>query len=502
MNTLEKYFSSLLIEEECDKAMNRILDKMFEASSAPQPNSYINTSAQINTSIYYVIDPFPFLFFDSTKNKISNKVVSYCTQALDDYNSHKDSYKSLCFLPPYIKDTLQLTVFTTITRGYILSELANNIQGIEKVKEFYNLLNSPKIEKQNDDYVFTNFKSWNSFKSIMSSHPNYRVFVPEDIGPKGGYEGIKTSNAKVAQNIYIDYNSNIIPVMKKISELAITFKNEKNNISVKNNLKYNNEYEKYLSYLIANCSMDTVSTNISVLNVTNGKPSKIESNQIDGRNKNFDRDTYKNSRLNPQIDTIEYWKDSELGQGVEQLNKIANGESDDWKKTLNKLNHTFNRDLVDKDLEKIYNLKHFAPDVLGLESEHTRYDARKYEDPNRRKIKGISGHDIYEHDKKIQQLMDENDELMKKISVENDEKEIEKLQKQMDANNEEIDIIKQRLDSHEEHSNRVEKKYKDKIKDIGFAKKEIDESDFAKAEVFITSHKNDVSVINAKLVSN
>ena len=196
----------------------------------------------------------------------------------------------------------------------------------------------------------------------------------------------------------------------------------------------------------------------------------------------------------------DYWKDSELGQTVDWLNKNANGDSESWKNTIDTLSHAFNRTKLDTDLEKIYNVKHLAPDALGLEPDDSRYDARKYEDPMRRKIKGVSGYDIYKSDKRIQSLQDEIDELKKQISVETDSKKIEKLKKQIDDDLEEIEIISQKLDSEESKGTRTEELYNKKIKNIG-STNNLRDVKFAKGIAFVKNHQNDLIIMH-KCLSN
>ena len=152
------------------------------------------------------------------------------------------------------------------------------------------------------------------------------------------------------------------------------------------------------------------------------------------------------------------------------------------------------------DNDKIYNVKHLAPDALGLEPDDSRYDARKYEDPMRRKIKGVSGYDIYKSDKRIQSLQDEIDELKKQISVETDSKKIEKLKKQIDDDLEEIEIISQKLDSEESKGTRTEELYNKKIKNIG-STNNLRDVKFAKGIAFVKNHQNDLIIMH-KCLSN
>ena len=143
---------------------------------------------------------------------------------------------------------------------------------------------------------------------------------------------------------------------------------------------------------------------------------------------------------------------------------------------------------------------HLAPDALGLEPDDSRYDARKYEDPMRRKIKGVSGYNIYKSDKKIQDLQDEIDELKKEISVESDSKKIEKLQKQIDDDLEEIEIISQKLDSEESKGTRTEELYKKKVKDLG-SENNLKDVKFSKGIAFVKAHQSDLIIMN-KCLSN
>lgn len=87
MNNLEDYIKSLLIEDDCNVAMNNILNKYFEDNEAPQTASEI-----VENGTYYIMDPFPFLLFDRNGN-LSQKMVTYCKAVLADYDAHKNEYR-------------------------------------------------------------------------------------------------------------------------------------------------------------------------------------------------------------------------------------------------------------------------------------------------------------------------------------------------------------------------------------------------------------------------
>ena len=487
MNNLEDYIKSLLIEDDCNVAMNNILNKYFEDNEAPQAASEI-----VENGTYYIMDPFPFLLFDRNGN-LSQKMVTYCKAVLADYDAHKNEYRHLCFLPPYIKDVPQLTIFSTITRNYILGGLIKkHVGGHEVVESFYKLLNDSKVDRsQGDDYVFTKFKSWNILRNNVQSSSQLRIAVPRDIGEGQGYGTINSSknhNVFCVSNVSMNYETAIVPIMNLVKDLAKDFNIKKNSLSSEKP-KNETEIELYLSYLIANCSLDVEAVERSINNVVTRTPGKVKSEKINGRSNSFDKDTYKNTRLTPQDNNIEYWKDTMIGDAIQDLNQNAGGNSEAWKKVVDDMSHTFDRKKLDNDIEKFYNAKHFIPDVLGLETDDTRYDARKYEDPNRRKIKGVSGYDIFKHDKEIQKLEDEIEDLKQEIAAENDEKKIEKLQKKIQDNEDEIDIIKQALDSKEAQGERTNKKYKDKVSNTDNGTS-ITSSDLIKANNYVTSKGN------------
>ena len=214
-------------------------------------------------------------------------------------------------------------------------------------------------------------------------------------------------------------------------------------------------------------------------------------------------ENYKNNRLNKQPTDIDYWQDSTAGDAVKWLNSNANGdpngEGKAWANTVKDMKHIFNRTTLDKDLEKAYNIKDFIPDVLGMETDDSKYDSRKYEDPSRRKIKGVSGYDIYKHDKKIQELQDEIEEMEKQIALENDASKIKKLQRKIDNNNEEIEIIKQKLDSDEFKGELYHKKY---LKKVDNAKsEEVTNDDISKGINYIKSNVTKMSIIYKNLTN-
>ena len=138
-------------------------------------------------------------------------------------------------------------------------------------------------------------------------------------------------------------------------------------------------------------------------------------------------------------------------------------------------------------------------DVLGMESDDTRYDARKYEDPNYRKIKGVSGYDVYKHDKKIQKLEDEIDELERKIAMESDTKKINKYQKQIEDDREEIEIILQELDSEDSKGTRTKELYTKKIANAGEG--EVSDAQMNKGIQFVRANDKDLMIVR-KCLSN
>lgn len=500
MNTLEDYFRKFLIEQESEKAIDTIVDTWFNESTGAQMATVDGDSinSYIGTNTYFVFDPFPFLLFDGTENQLAKSMQDYYKQALEDYNQHKSVYRTLKILPSFIKDTIQCTIFSNMTRAWVEMGYGDNIGGIEYLKEFY-ALKSDEV----DEEFYSKVGSWHKLKDTIEKNQGNRLFTPMDMVTGTRYKSLQTSNVIYARDIYMNYDSMTLPVMNLLAMKAKDFDIEKNNIDVeKGDIDKATGFENYLGYLITKCAAFKDNLAREVDNVRSKKSFKTNTS-LQTLNKNFDKVNYTNTRLKKQSTDIDYWKDSDAGKTIDWVNKNANGsgdEADAWNKTIDNLSHTFNRTKLDADLEKWYNKGHFISDVLGKEADdYARYDARKYEDPNRRKIKGVSGYDIYRNDKRIQELEDEIKELKKEISIEEDPKKIEKLQNHIKHDEDEIEIIKQALDSEEEHSDRIEKKYQDKIKNT--SNTQVAEKDIDKGIKYVLSHTNDLSAFNKYLTN-
>lgn len=500
MDTLEEYFKGLLIEQESENAIETIVGNWFNESSEAQMSDVSDESlnSYIGTNTYFVFDPFPFLIFDGTGNRLSKIMQDYYKQALDDYNKHRSVYRTLKILPSFIKDTIQCTIFSSMTRAWVEMGYGDKIEGIKYLKDFY-ALKSDEV----DEEFYSRVGSWHKLKDTIEKNQGNRLFTPMDMVTGTRYKSLQTSNVVYANGIYMNYDLMTLPVMNLLSIKAKDFDLEKNSINVeKGDIDKASNYENYLGYLITKCATYKDSLTQEVENVKSKKSFKTKTS-TQSLNKNFDRANYTNTRLKKQSTDIDYWKDSASGQAVDWLNKNANGsgeEADAWNKTVNNLSHTFNRTKLDTDLEKWYNRVRFLPDVLGMEADdYSRYDARKYEDPNRRKIKGVAGYDIYKKDIKIQELEDEIKELKNDISNEEDPKKIEELEKHIKSNEDEIEIIKQALDSEEERGDRVEKKYQDKVKNM--SNNQVDEKDIDKGIKYVLTHNNDLSVFNKYLTN-
>ena len=488
MNNLEDYFKGLLIENEQEEVISQIIDEHFQEATKAEEVGNTDTS-YIGVNTYFVSDPFPFLVFDNTCNGLSATMVNYYKQAYEDYNNHKSSYRTLKILPSFIKDTLQCTAFSKMTRAYVNAGYADNVKGIDVIKKFYSL----KSDEVGDDF-YSKVGSWHKLKDLIEKNPGNRLFTPEDLVSGARYRKLDSSNVAYARGIYMEYDLKVLPVMNLLNSEAEKFNTEEENLESE---KPSTEYEKYAGFLIAASAKNK---NLITDEMAKIKDNRSFTSKVSGLNKHFDKENYKNTRLTRQSTDIDYWRDSELGQAVDWLNKNANGDDESWKSTVDTLSHAFNRTKLDNDLEKIYNLGHLAPDALGLEPDDSRYDARKYEDPMRRKIKGVSGYNIYKSDKKIQDLQDEIDELKKEISVESDSKKIEKLQKQIDDDLEEIEIISQKLDSEESKGTRTEELYKKKVKDLG-SENNLKDVKFSKGIAFVKAHQSDLIIMN-KCLSN
>lgn len=487
MSDLEKYFFEL---RETEQAMDCIIDGVLRENVDGMNGVDYSESLGMNT--YYMFDPFPFLLFSSDRNTLATCIKSYYTQALNDYNQNKSTYRHLKILPSFIKDTLQCSFFSTITRDYVISGRADKIGGIDVLKRFYSLINSSTSV---DDVFYSKVTSWNSFKNTINKNPNgNRVFSAVDIMSGNQYQRINSPNIGYAKDVSMRYETLTLPLMEEIVRVAKKFK--KLSGSVDKSPK--NEFEKYVSYVIAKCAENLEDVAAEVNKIKN-KEKGINS-KIGGYNKHFDKETYRNQKLTAQDNSIDYWKDTGIGKAVSELNKIANGENDEeWNKVLDDVKHTFNRKELDNDLEKFYNKGHFLNDVLGLEPEGSRYDARKYEDPNRRKIKGVSGYDIYKKDKEIDKLLDEIEDLKKKINKEVDPDKIKKLQDEIKANEEEIELIKQKLDSPELQDKKTDEDYKKKISNA--EKKTVTDADISKCVSFIQGHKDEIAQTESLMTS-
>ena len=129
MNNLEDYFKGLLIENEQEEVISQIIDEHFQEATKAEEVGNTDTS-YIGVNTYFVSDPFPFLVFDNTCNGLSATMVNYYKQAYEDYNNHKSSYRTLKILPSFIKDTLQCTAFSKMTRAYVNAGFADNVKGI------------------------------------------------------------------------------------------------------------------------------------------------------------------------------------------------------------------------------------------------------------------------------------------------------------------------------------------------------------------------------------
>lgn len=488
MSNLEDFFKELLIENEQEKVISQIINEHFqEATKAEEVGD--DDVSYIGVNTYFVFDPFPFLIFDHTNNSLSATMVNYYKQALEDYNNHKSAYRTLKILPSFIKGAIQCTTFSKMTRVYVNAGYADNVKGIDIIKQFYSL----KSDEVGDEF-YGKVGSWHKLKDLIEKNPGNRLFTPADTVSGSKYLKLDNPNVAYARGIYMEYDLKVLPVMNLLASESEKFRAEEENLE---SVVPANEYEKYTGFLIAASAKNA---NIITDEVNKVKNQKSFSSKVIGLNKHFDKENYKNTRLDRLSTDIDYWKDSELGQTVDWLNKNANGDSESWKNTIDTLSHAFNRTKLDTDLEKIYNVKHLAPDALGLEPDDSRYDARKYEDPMRRKIKGVSGYDIYKSDKRIQSLQDEIDELKKQISVETDSKKIEKLKKQIDDDLEEIEIISQKLDSEESKGTRTEELYNKKIKNIG-STNNLRDVKFAKGIAFVKNHQNDLIIMH-KCLSN
>ena len=494
MTNFEDYLKSLLIENEAENEINNIIGDLFQEATSAEEIGDSNAS-YIGMNTYFVFDPFPFLVFDNTCNHLSNTMIDYYKQALEDYNKHKGAYRALKILPSFIKGTIQCTAFSKLTRSYVESGFANDIKGIDVIKDFYRL----KSDEIGDDF-YSNVGSWHKLKSLIETNKGNRLFTPVDMITGAGYRKVDSPNVAYANGIYMQYELKTLPVMNILSNESIKFKNEEGSLSLDKDERPENEYEKYIGYMIAGCAMNNNEIQQEVEKVKSNKSFK---SNVAVLNKHFDKENYKNDRLTKQSSDIDYWKDSEIGQSIDWINKNANGDPNSegaaWAKTVDNLSHTFNRTKLDTDIEKAYNLKHFIPDALGMESSDSRYDARKYEDPNRRKIKGVSGFDVYMHDKKIQDLEDEIDELEKEISMESDLEKVSKLQKHIDDNKEEIDIIKQKLDSEESKGTRTKELYKNKIEKATDSGTSVDS--FSKGVKFVKSHSSDLAMLKKYLAN-
>lgn len=487
MNELEEYLRNMLVETEMESTMDNIVGDLFQ-----EDTKTIGTdSSYIGLNTYFVFDPFPFLVFDNTCKGLSKSMIDYYKQALDDYNLHRNAYRNLKVLPSFIKDTIQCTIFSKMTRDYVNSGLGNNIAGIDVIKDFYKL----KSDEVGQDF-YDHVGSWHKLKNLIEANKGNRLFTPVDMITGTGYQKIRSSNVVYANGIYMQYELKTLPVMNALTKEAEKFRNESEVIKPNSSFHPKDEFEKYLGFMVATCA-----ANSSVLNteLENVKSKKSFSTTVRGLNKHFDHDTYKHTRLNKQSSDIDYWKDTSAGQFVDYLNKNANGDDEDWKNTVDTLSHVFNRTKLDNDLEKVYNAGHFIPDVLGMESDDTRYDARKYEDPNYRKIKGVSGYDVYKHDKKIQKLEDEIDELERKIAMESDTKKINKYQKQIEDDREEIEIILQELDSEDSKGTRTKELYTKKIANAGEG--EVSDAQMNKGIQFVRANDKDLMIVR-KCLSN
>ena len=483
MNSPKDYLKSLLIQEDCENAMDSIMDRYFE----DQNNN--GKSDVIETGQYYIIDPFPFLLFNKD-GTISTKISIYCESALKDYNAKKDQYSSIGFLPPYIKDTYQNTIFTTITRAYIRSRPSEDIARMkaESLLEFYKLLD--KVDSSKDEYVYTKFNSWYALKNAIEGSSHNRIVVPSDMVNGNSYSSFRNDKGNVVEiKVSIDYDSSIVPAMDAVVRAAEDFSHKKEQYNTKKANTSISEVDKYLSYLISYVSLNVEAAKEDSNNVKSKNASRSNAEKLKASSRNLDLAQYKNNRLDPQDNTIEYWKDSMAGDAFKSVDdNLSNTINKDlWEKVKKDLNHTLNRKNVDDDLEKVYNLKHFIPDVLGLEPSESRYDARTYEDPTRRKVKGVSGYDIFKNVKRIDKLDKENDKLRDKIALESDEDKIKKLQKQIDDNNDEIDIIKQSMKNGSSNDNdlRLTKKYKNKVDKISTENNVVTDKSMIQASEFI-----------------
>ena len=498
MNSLEEYIQNLLFQEDCESAMDDIINRMFESEDSD--NETVDPANISNTGSYFMFDPFPFLLFNKDGTLISDKVVSYCEQALRDYNKNKDNYKTLCFIPPFIKDQMQITIFSEITRAFIRSEAANGIPRINILRDFYNLLSSNKIAsgKPNDEYVFTNFRSWNAF-APEARKPTNHVFTFTDFGNKQ-YDELK--NAVRAQGIYINYENTVVPTMSLVSSLAKQFNIKKGSISDDSKEK-ETPYKKYLSYLIACCATDVDATEASALAVRSGKAAKIDSKKISGFNSEYDKGTYKGSKLDAYKGGLKYWKDGELGDFVKDSNEHSPaGESDSWKSTLDNLKHTFDQDTVNDDLEKIYNLDKLGKDVMKGELDNKHYDARKYEDPDRSKVEGVAGHDIYKKDLRTKELELEIKDLKRQIVHEHDDDKVAELEKKIRAAEDEINHINSLRNKDDNEDHNLENEYKHKVQNAKTSKKTTD-SDISKAVNFIEDFGlNEIDQLSILLKAN
>lgn len=491
MDTFEKYIKSVLVETEQEDAMDRIICDVFNESETHIAGRTDGSYTSTNT--YFVFDPFPFLLFDTSNNSLSKMMIDYYKQAIDDYNVNKNSFRNLKVLPSFIRDTLQCTTFSLFTKAYIENGLADNIGGIEVIKQFYELK-----PDEVDGSFYAKVGSWHKLKDTIEKNPGDRLFTPADSVTGTTYKRINSSNVAFARGVYMQYDTKTLPVMQSLLDQSNVFNSIKGSLST--DLKPSNEYEKYIGYMLAACANNKKEVVSEIEKVKSKKSFKTEKANL---NKKFDRENYKNNRLNKQPTDIDYWQDSTVGDAVKWLNSNANGdpngEGKAWANTVKDMKHIFNRTTLDKDLEKAYNIKDFIPDVLGMETDDSKYDSRKYEDPSRRKIKGVSGYDIYKHDKKIQELHDEIEEMEKQIALENDASKIKKLQRKIDNNNEEIEIIKQKLDSDEFKGELYHKKY---LKKVDNAKsEEVTNDDISKGINYIKSNGTKMSIIYKNLTN-
>ena len=498
MNNPEDYLKSLLMQEDCEEAMDTIMNRYFEDQDDG------GKGVLLESGTYYIIDPFPFLLFKD-ENVISDKVIRYCQVALEDYKKYGNQYISVGFLPPYIKDTYQNTVFTTITRAFIRSRDQKDIDKMkaQPLVDFYKLIDKSVSKK--DDSVYTNFKSWNALKSAIEKSPVNRIVVPRDMGEGGSYDTLHNNKGNVfcVSDVNINYDGSVVPAMDFLTNAAEEYLHKKEHIDAKNS-KAPTSFEQYISYMIAYLSLNVEAAKEDADNVKSKKSSRSNADKLKSKQRNLDLSNYKNTRLTPQDSNIEYWKDSAAGEAFKDLdtNLSSSINKEEWAKVKDDLSHTFDRKKVDADLEKVYNLKHFVPDVLGLEPDGQRYDARTYEDPTRKKIKGVSGYDVFKHEKEIDKLEKENDELRDKIAMESSDSKIKKYQKQIEDNEEEIDIIKQEMKNRESNENdlRLHKKYVDKVTKANQEGNTADAEELLKAACYVEEKTANINSIHRYLV--